>query len=138
MLIKEGQIPNVAVQDMNQIHKTEIDILNKLYKAIGAYEEGKASAEVIDVLLEEFIKDVKEHFSFEQELMEKYNFFAYPMHRAEHDRVLYELKSIEKIWKEDRDIDALKDYLEKNFVPWIINHVQTMDTVTAQFLSHFI
>ncbi len=138
MLIKEGQIPEVAVQEMNQIHKTEIDILNKLYKAIEAYEEGKASAEVIDVLLDEFIKDVKEHFSFEQQLMEKYNFFAYPMHRAEHDRVLYELQSIEKIWKEERDIEALREYLEKQFVPWIINHVQTMDTVTAQFLSHFI
>ncbi len=138
MLIKEGQIPDVAVKEMNQIHKTEIDILNKLYKAIEAYEEGKASAEVIDVLFDEFVKDVKEHFSFEQQLMEKYNFFAYPMHRAEHDRVLYELQSLEKVWKEERDIEALKNYLEKNFVPWIINHVQTMDTVTAQFLSHFI
>ena len=138
MLIKEGQIPDVAVKEMNQIHRTEIDILNKLYKAIEAYEEGKASAEVIDVLFDEFVKDVKEHFSFEQQLMEKYNFFAYPMHRAEHDRVLYELQSLEKVWKEERDIEALKNYLEKNFVPWIINHVQTMDTVTAQFLSHFI
>ncbi len=138
MLIKEGQIPEVAVSEMNSIHKTEIDILNKLYKAIEAYEEGKANAEVIDVLLDEFIKDVKEHFSFEQSLMEKYNFFAYPIHRAEHDRVIHELDSIRKIWKEERNIDTLKEYLEKNFVPWIINHVQTMDTVTAQFLSHFI
>jgi hemerythrin len=138
MLIKEGQIPEVAVKEMNEIHKTEIDILNKLYRAIDAYEENKANADVIDILLDEFIKDVKEHFLFEQELMEKYNFFAYPMHKAEHDRVLHELQSIEKIWKENRDIEFLKNYLEGNFVPWIINHVQTMDTVTAQFLSHFI
>ncbi len=138
MLIKNGEIPDVALKEMNEIHRTEVDILNKLYKAIDAYEEGKASAEVIDVLLEEFIKDVQEHFSFEQQLMEKYNFFAYPIHRAEHDRVLHELKSIQKIWKDERDIDVLKNYLEKNFVPWIINHVQTMDTVTAQYLSHFV
>ena len=138
MLIKNGEIPDVALKEMNEIHRTEVDILNKLYKAIDAYEEGKASAEVIDVLLEEFIKDVQEHFSFEQQLMEKYNFFAYPIHRAEHDRVLHELKSIQKIWKDEREIDVLKNYLEKNFVPWIINHVQTMDTVTAQYLSHFV
>jgi hypothetical protein len=40
--------------------------------------------------------------------MEKYNFFAYPIHRAEHDRVLYELKSLEKMLKEKGDIKTVK------------------------------
>jgi hemerythrin len=70
--------------------------------------------------------------------MEKYNFFAYPIHRAEHDRVLHELKSLEKMLKEKGDIKTVKDYLENVFKPWIINHVQTMDTVTAMYLSNFV
>ncbi len=138
MLLKKGQVPEVALPQMNQVHETEIDILNRLHKAIEAYEEKKADAQVIDILLDEFIKDVIQHFNFEQGMMEEFNFFAYPVHRAEHDRVLSELREIEKKWKEERDIEALKNYLEKQFVPWLINHVQTMDTVTAMYLSKFV
>jgi len=134
MLIKENEIPRVALNDMNKVHDVEIEIVNKLYDAIVKNED---AAEILKYF-DEFLNDVINHFTFEQGLMEKYNFFAYPMHRAEHDRVLYELKSLEKILKEKGDIKTVKDYLENVFKPWIINHVQTMDTVTAMYLSNFV
>ncbi|ACD67363.1 MAG TPA: hemerythrin [Sulfurihydrogenibium sp.] len=134
MLIKENEIPRVALNDMNEVHDVEIEIVNKLYDAIVKNED---AAEILKYF-DEFLNDVINHFTFEQGLMEKYNFFAYPMHRAEHDRVLYELKSLEKILKEKGDIKTVKDYLENVFKPWIINHVQTMDTVTAMYLSNFV
>jgi len=134
MLIKEDEIPRVALNDMNNVHAVEIEIVNKLYDAIVKNED---AAEILKYF-DEFLDDVINHFTFEQGLMEKYNFFAYPVHRAEHDRVLYELKSLEKILKEKGDIKTVKDYLENVFKPWIINHVQTMDTVTAMYLSNFV
>jgi hemerythrin-like metal-binding domain len=134
MLIKENEIPRVALNDMNKVHDVEIEIVNKLY---GAIVENRDIAEILKYF-DEFLNDVINHFTFEQGLMEKYNFFAYPMHRAEHDRVLYELKSLEKMLKEKGDIKTIKDYLENVFKPWIINHVQTMDTVTAMYLSNFV
>jgi hemerythrin len=134
MLIKENEIPRVALNDMNKVHEVEIEIVNKLYDAI---VENRDITEILKYF-DEFLNDVINHFTFEQGLMEKYNFFAYPIHRAEHDRVLYELKSLEKILKEKGDIKTVKDYLENVFKPWIINHVQTMDTVTAMYLSNFV
>jgi hemerythrin len=134
MLIKENEIPRVALNDMNKVHDVEIEIVNKLYNAI---VENRDIAE-ISKYFDEFLNDVINHFTFEQGLMEKYNFFAYPIHRAEHDRVLYELKSLEKMLKEKGNIKTVKDYLENVFKPWIINHVQTMDTVTAMYLSNFV
>jgi len=134
MLIKEDEIPRVALNDMNNVHAVEIEIVNKLYDAIVKNED---IAEILKYF-DEFLDDVINHFTFEQGLMEKYNFFAYPVHRAEHDRVLYELKSLEKILKEKGDIKTVIDYLENVFKPWIINHVQTMDTVTAMYLSNFV
>lgn len=133
MLLIEKEIPKVAVNKMNEIHSEEIKIVNELYQKI--LDNG--DLETIIALFDEFLKDVESHFSFEQSLMEKYNFFAYPIHRGEHDRVLYELKSLEKLLKEKNNIEAVKDYLEDNFKPWIINHVMTMDTVTAMYLSNF-
>jgi hemerythrin len=134
MLIKENEIPRVALNDMNKVHDVEIEIVNKLYDAIVKNED---IAEILKYF-DEFLNDVINHFTFEQGLMEKYNFFAYPIHRAEHERVLYELKSLEKILKEKGDMKTVKDYLENVFKPWIINHVQTMDTVTAMYLSNFV
>jgi hemerythrin len=134
MLIKENEIPRVALNDMNKVHDVEIEIVNKLYDAI---VENRDIAEILKYF-DEFLNDVINHFTFEQGLMEKYNFFAYPIHRAEHDRVLHELKSLEKMLKEKGDIKIVKDYLENLFKPWIINHVQTMDTVTAMYLSNFV
>jgi len=134
MLIKENEIPRVALNDMNEVHDVEIEIVNKLYNAI---VENEDIAEILKYF-NEFLNDIINHFTFEQGLMEKYNFFAYPIHRTEHDRVLYELKSLEKMLKEKGDIKTVKDYLENVFKPWIINHVQTMDTVTAMYLSNFV
>jgi len=123
---------------MNDVHDTEIDVLNNLYDTLKKYEKGEVSEEDVTKLLDEFIKDVREHFKFEQGLMEEYNFFAYPMHRGEHDRVLMEILELKKEWERKKDAKLLIDYLENHFVPWIINHVQTMDTVTAMYLSNFL
>ena len=138
MLIKKEMFPKVALDEMNAIHDVEIDIVNKLYEKLRAFKEGKATEEEVSELLNEFIKDVQEHFKFEQGLMEEYQFFAYPMHRAEHDRVLMELLELKKDWEREKNPDVLIDYLENQFVPWIVNHVQTMDTVTAMYLSNFL
>ncbi len=138
MLLDKTLIPRVAVEQMNQVHDTEIEILNNLYEAIEKYESGEGSIEEVEKLFNEFLKDVQEHFSFEQGLMEEYNFFAYPMHKGEHDRVLMELNQLKKKFEKDKDPHLLKEYLSNIFVPWIVNHVQTMDTVTAHFLSHFV
>ena len=138
MFIKKEMFPKVALDEMNAIHDVEIDIVNKLYEKLRAFKEGKATEEEVSEFLNEFIKDVQEHFKFEQGLMEEYQFFAYPMHRAEHDRVLMELLELKKDWEREKNPDVLMDYLENQFVPWIINHVQTMDTVTAMYLSNFL
>ncbi len=138
MLIDKEKFPKVALPEMNEIHDTEIDVLNNLYDTLKKYEKGEASEDDVTKLLDEFIKDVREHFKFEQGLMEEYNFFAYPMHRGEHDRVLMEILELKKEWERKKDAKLLIDYLENHFVPWIINHVQTMDTVTAMYLSNFL
>ena len=138
MLVSNEELPKVAVEKMNEVHSVEIDILNKLYSKILEFEDDNSKFEEVVKLFDEFLNDVIQHFSFEHSLMEESNFFAYPMHRGEHDRVLFELKSLEKMLKEKNDVKTLKEYLIYNFKPWLINHVQTMDTVTAMYLSNFL
>ncbi len=131
MILSMNDIPMVAVNKMNSIHEKELEILNKLYEAV----KNKEDENTINTYLDEFIKDVEEHFSFEQGLMEKYGFFAYIPHKMEHDRVRMELAQLKKNWEKSKNPDLIKTYIEEHFVPWIVNHVQTMDTVTAMYLK---
>ncbi len=134
MLLDVSQIPKVALDRMNRVHEEEINLLNQLFEAI---DQGKDINE-IERLFKAFVEDVKKHFSSEQEMMEQFNFFAYPMHRGEHDMVLGQLTNLEKKWEKEKNPELIKAYIENEFLPWLMNHIQTMDTVTAHFLSHFI
>ncbi len=134
MLLDISQIPRVALERMNKVHEEEIKLLNQLFESI---DQGKGTDE-IDSLFKAFVEDVKKHFSSEQEMMEQYNFFAYPMHRGEHDMVLGQLVNLQKRWEKEKNPELIKAYIENEFLPWLMNHIQTMDTVTAHFLSHFV
>ncbi|MEO1928538.1 MAG: hemerythrin family protein [Nautiliaceae bacterium] len=117
------EISLVAFEPMNEIHQREITYLKNLLEAIEKNLD-------VNKAFEEFLKDVKEHFAFEENLMQKYNFFAYIPHKTEHDRILNELKNLNT-----EDKEELKKYLIKTFIPWLHNHINTIDTVTAGFFK---
>ena len=119
------ELKKVAFEPMNEIHFKEAEILKKLLEKID--KKMPLSKEY-----EEFLEDVKKHFKFEEELMQKYDFFAYIPHKMEHDKMLKELETL----KSDLDnYDYLKQFFEEKFIPWLHNHIETIDTVTAGFLS---
>ncbi len=130
-LIEKRDLPLVDYPGMNRVHERELDYLNNLYDAIVSGEDDRK----VDELLDEFLSDVKNHFSYEEDLMRKSHFFAYPCHSGEHERVLRELEDVKRRWRESRDREFLKKYFEETFKDWIVEHIQTMDTVTAQWLN---
>ena len=123
MLIEK--VNPVAFEPMNEIHNKELEYINKLFDAI----ENNGD---IEKAYEEFLNDVKEHFAFEEKLMEKYSFFATIPHKMEHSRILNELEELKN--KLDNR-EYLQDYFKKAFVPWLENHINTIDTVTAGFFK---
>ena len=132
-LVRKSELPLVPYQGMNQVHYRELDYLNSLYRAV---LEG--SEEEVTRAYEEFLEDVKEHFSYEEELMRKSHFFAYECHSSEHKRVLEELSRLKERWLKTKDREFLRRYLEESFKPWIVEHIMTMDTVTGEWLSRVI
>lgn len=123
MLIEK--VNPVAFEPMNEIHNRELHYVNSLYDAI-------INGKDVEKAYEEFLNDVKEHFAFEEKLMEKYNFFAIVPHKMEHERILNELTELKSRLN---DTEYLKDYLTKAFIPWLENHINTIDTVTAGFFK---
>jgi hemerythrin len=66
--------------------------------------------------------------------MKKSGFFAFQIHKSEHDRILSELNQLTKDWEKQKNSERIVHYLKSRFVPWLLEHIQTMDTATAAYL----
>ena len=117
------KIKKVAYEPMNEVHENEIKVLEKLINELNENKNIKNT-------LEEFIKDVEEHFSFEERLMKKYDFFAYTPHKMEHDKIINELYELR-----GKDNEYIKKYINERFIPWLHQHIETIDTVTGGFFN---
>ena len=129
-VIDAKAIPQVAMDFMNNDHEEAVTLLNQLFSALDG-EENTA----ITQCLEGFIKHNQEHFAREEEEMLRISFPPYSCHKGEHDRVLAELHEVITQWSAEADREKLMVYLTDTVVPWFTNHIQTMDTVTAMFIS---
>lgn len=129
-MLTQDQLPMVAMPSMNDTHLEDMIIINKLSKA--ALEE---NAQALSDTLAELVEHTIAHFEGEEEMMREKKFPPYPIHKAEHDRVLAELKSVTQHFQERQDFRAITAYVDGALVPWLIQHIETLDTVTAMFLT---
>ena len=133
-LLTIDQVQPVAVDEMQHTHEEEISMLNEIDALATIYENDQTKHAALEAKLEAYIQHVKEHFANEERLMRLYHFPPYQMHKAEHDRVLNELNYFAVRWKQHGELDAIIAYLRQS-VDWIINHISTMDNMTAMFIS---
>ena len=130
-MINQEQLPMVELSSMNDTHLEEIIIANNIATAIKERDKTK-----ITELLEELLEHTITHFSGEEMMMLEAIFPPYLMHKGEHDKGLNELRFHMKKWEEEENFELLDEYINISLKNWIINHIQTMDTVTARFLVH--
>ncbi|ADO45970.1 hemerythrin-like metal-binding protein [Hydrogenobacter thermophilus TK-6] len=130
MVIKRADLPQVANSIMNALHEDEIEIINELYEACQ-----KGNMERIDELMELLLYDIEEHFLTEEELMREAEFFAYPMHKAEHDGMRKEVKALMESWKKNREAQEISNFIKDRLVPWLILHIARWDSTTAIHLG---
>jgi hemerythrin len=67
--------------------------------------------------------------------MQRTGFPPYPMHHAEHERVLAELAGFVARYQADGDAPALRQYLAHDVPTWFVSHIQTMDFITARWVA---
>lgn len=85
-------------------------------------------------LLGGFLDHSAAHFAREEELMQRYGFPAYPMHLREHQRVLAELESVIARLAAG-ETAAVHAYVREALPAWLVQHLHTMDAVTAAFIQ---
>ncbi len=133
-LLPLDQIPAVALESMNQTHREEVELINRLAALVAAGMEDTADTPAITAQLNDWVEHTRQHFSRENELMEQYGFPAYSVHSGEHERVLEQLEALRSGWLERNSLQPLANFLFEQWHAWFDNHVHTMDNITASFI----
>jgi hemerythrin len=133
-LIDPEAIPQVALEFINQDHREEALRLDEVVEAVGALRAGRTGPEPVVARLEALFDHTRDHFAREDQVMREYGFPPYPVHHGEHERVLEELAAEGRHFGETADADRLHAYLTVTVPAWLMDHIQTMDRITAQFV----
>ncbi len=130
-MIEIANIPKVAFDEMNSVHAEEVEQLNHIEALLDA---GASHAELSNAL-EALYEHTRAHFTNEERLMREVGFPPYEMHKSEHDRALNEFQLVMMDWRTKKDNDILRNYICSETPQWLHQHIATMDTVTANFIS---
>jgi len=133
-LIDKERLPRVDLESMNEVHLSEVDIVNELSDLLDAHSEDASLVSEIHAKFEELIEHTQEHFASEERLMLEGRFPPYSIHRAEHQRQLARVSAVYESWAGGRDVALLRGFIQRELPDWVRNHILTMDTVTAQYL----
>lgn len=124
--------PQVALEFMNRDHQEFVALRQRLLTKL---EQDPLDIAGIDALLYELMDHTDHHFDEEEGRMLAAQFPPFAMHKGEHIRALAEIRGQVSAWEETRDAAALKQWLEQRLADWFVNHVSTMDFVTAAFIA---
>ncbi len=120
---------------MNADHAREARLVNEVEAALAAHRRGEGTLAGVVERLSLLAVHTREHFTREEALMREAGFPAYPVHKAEHDRVLAEMNAEARAFRETGDGARLSRYLGEALPAWYVNHTRTMDAVTAAFVA---
>ena len=130
MKIPIESIPQVALAFMNHDHAEFVELREALLAAFATIIE----ADNLPELLGGFLEHTRVHFAEEERQMTLAGFPAFPVHKAEHDAVLADMVNRIAQLHVDRNHASLVAWLDQPVGEWFINHVRTMDFVTAGFI----
>lgn len=134
-VLDPANIPELALDSMNEVHREEVALINQLGDLLQQAKDHQADNARISEVLNEWVKHTGEHFAGEEKLMQAYNFPAYYIHADEHERVMMQIHALQHQWQESNDTSPLSNFIFSDWPRWFNDHVNSMDRVTAEFIS---
>jgi hemerythrin len=134
-LVDVRHVPSVALSFMNDDHHLEACFLNDLAEGIEEHRAGRASTGTVLERFDALLAHTREHFAREEVVMEDTRFPPYPVHKAEHDRVLEDMTAEAHEFQHRGDAERLWRYVSETVPAWFVTHVQSMDLVTSRFVA---
>lgn len=126
------ELPQLPVSFMNADHAHAVEQWQDMRSALSEYPE---NAERLFAACEAFVAHNCAHFAREEEAMRASRFPPYPIHKEEHERVLGWLEQLLSRVAARAPKNGIVDEIEKAIPEWLVQHVLSMDTVTAGWIA---
>lgn len=131
--------PQVDLEFMNAEHRKAFDDADELKRLLVAAKTDLKSVEKsIDRQLDLLHTDTLNHFYLEEKYMKEYRFPARLKHQQAHQQFLDIMNTEYRYWQAEHNLQAvarLEQYIAEGFPEWLVNHIVTMDTVTASYIA---
>ena len=111
-----------GVTEVDHEHQELIELINELHDQIGA----NAPRATVNGFLGEVFAKISAHFALEETVMRKHDYDEYADHKADHEKLLDDLRDI----MDDFDAGTGTDYkkaLAAAVRDWFVNHFKTKD-----------
>ena len=111
-----------GVAEVDHEHQELVELINELHEQIAA----DAPREKVSEFLGEVFAKISAHFALEETVMRKHDYDEYADHKADHEKLLDDLRDI----MDDFEADAGTDYkkaLSAAVRDWFVNHFKTKD-----------
>ena len=111
-----------GIPDVDHEHQELVDIINRLH----AHIVGGADRSHITKFLGEVFAKIAAHFALEESIMRKHAYDEYEAHKAEHERLLDEIRDIMDA-QQHNPTYAYGDSLSSTVRDWFVNHFKSKD-----------
>lgn len=112
---------NTGIQEIDEQHKTLVDLLNQLNSAIHQRKGSQACREILDHLAEY----TRTHFLLEESLMRVSHYAGFEQHKQQHEDLIEQVKALQG--KLDQGQASISFELLHFLKVWLTTHIQESD-----------
>ena len=121
----------VGVGKIDAQHRELFNQINRLLEACNQNKGREAVGKIIDFLGEYVVN----HFGSEEELMEKYNYPDYKVHKADHTQFISSFTELKARFDSDGPGPHIVIMTNRVVVGWLNSHIRNVDKLLGEFLK---
>ena len=120
---------SIGIAEVDHEHRELIGLINSLHAALGDERGG----ERVEAFLGEIFADIAAHFALEERVMRERRYDALAEHKADHERLLDQLRDMMDAQAEGAELDDAR--FGGQLAEWFAGHFRTHD---ARFHQHLV
>lgn len=120
----------IGIPSVDHEHKELIALINALHEGLS----GDATSEKIGRFLGEVDTQIAAHFALEERTMRDMNYDQYADHKADHDKLLEQIRDIADAFDAGLYLDY-SDQLAEHLKVWFSEHFRTKDSRLHHFTA---
>lgn len=119
-----------GVAEVDHEHRELVDLINELHARIGA----NAPKEIVSGFLGDVFAKISAHFALEETVMRKHRYDEYTAHKADHEKLLDDIRDIMDAHESGLFIDY-GEALGRAVRDWFVDHFKSKDARLHRMLG---